>query len=79
VPYRSFATSDGAILLGGGNDKLFRILCARLGHPHWAADARFVTNAVRVANRDVLEAMIEGETMKRTTQVCSPPRRPSPG
>lgn len=68
VPYRSFKTADGHILLGGGNDRLFGILCERLGRREWAQDERFMTNAVRVRNREVLEPMIEEETQKRTTE-----------
>ncbi|KAH0536590.1 hypothetical protein FGG08_006548 [Glutinoglossum americanum] len=58
----------GAILLGGGNDKLFGILCTKLGKPHWTTDERFATNTARVQNREVLEAMIEEETRKKTMQ-----------
>jgi len=67
VPYRSFRTADGDVLFGGGNDRLFGVLCAGLRRPEWAADARFATNADRVRNRDVLEAAIEEITMRRTT------------
>ncbi|KAL8638862.1 MAG: hypothetical protein Q9226_008949 [Calogaya cf. arnoldii] len=68
VPYRSFATLNGDILLGGGNDRLFGILCSKLQKPHWATDPRFNTNSVRVANRVTLEALIEAETRTRTTE-----------
>ncbi|KAL8668830.1 MAG: hypothetical protein Q9168_006552 [Polycauliona sp. 1 TL-2023] len=67
VPYRSFATRDGDILLGGGNDRLFGILCSKLQKSEWATDSRFNTNSVRVANRITLEALIEAETRTRTT------------
>ncbi|KAL8816560.1 MAG: hypothetical protein Q9223_004457 [Gallowayella weberi] len=62
-----FKTSDGDILLGGGNDRLFGILCEKLGKPEWKTDKRFHTNSVRVANRITLEAAIEAETRTRTT------------
>ncbi|KAI9838710.1 MAG: hypothetical protein M1838_004548 [Thelocarpon superellum] len=68
VPYRSFQTADSHILLGGGNDRLFGILCEKIGKVGWTTDPRFVTNAVRVAHRDVLESMIEEETKRKTTQ-----------
>ncbi|KLU84692.1 formyl-coenzyme A transferase [Magnaporthiopsis poae ATCC 64411] len=68
VPYRSFKTSDGGVLLGGGNDRLFGILCDGIGRPEWKADARYATNASRVAHRDELEAQIEAVTATRTTQ-----------
>ncbi|KAK2867779.1 hypothetical protein FQN49_003483 [Arthroderma sp. PD_2] len=68
VPYRSFKTKDGDILLGGGNDRLFGVLCDRLGHPEWKTDARFTTNALRVENRETIDKLIEDLTEQRTTQ-----------
>ncbi|KAF1947953.1 caib/baif family protein-like protein [Clathrospora elynae] len=68
VPYKAFKTSDGDILLGGGNDRLYGVICSRLGKPEWAADERFKTNALRVQHRDTLEELIENETRKKTTQ-----------
>ena len=67
MPYRAYQTADGNILFGGGNDRLFGILCDKLGHPEWATDVRFYTNATRVDNRLVLDDLIESETKKRTT------------
>jgi succinate--hydroxymethylglutarate CoA-transferase len=68
VPYRGFKTADGDILLGGGNDRLFGVLCDKLGKPEWARDSKFATNNIRVKNRTVLEDMIETITKKKTTQ-----------
>ncbi|KAK0722022.1 CoA-transferase family III domain-containing protein [Lasiosphaeria miniovina] len=68
VPYKSFETKDGDILFGGGNDRLFGILCDGLGRPEWKEDARFKINAQRVANRDNLEQDIEAITVTKTTQ-----------
>ncbi|RCI15568.1 hypothetical protein L249_3551 [Ophiocordyceps polyrhachis-furcata BCC 54312] len=68
VPYRSFKTKDGDVLFGCGNDRLFGILCDRLGHPEWKDDARYKTNADRVANRAELEAGIETQSKQKTTQ-----------
>ena len=67
VPYQGFRTADGDILLGGGNDRLFGILCENLGKLEWIKDERFVTNSVRVKNRVVLEKLIEDETKKKST------------
>jgi succinate---hydroxymethylglutarate CoA-transferase len=67
VPYKGFKTADGDIVIGGGNDRLFGILCEKLGKPEWAHDARFATNSLRVENRDVLEHIIEAQTMQKTT------------
>lgn len=68
VPYRSFKTRDGDVLLGGGNDRLFGILCDGLDRPAWKDDPLFKTNADRVANRDELESMIEKLTQEKTTK-----------
>ncbi|KAF1352519.1 formyl-coenzyme A transferase [Delphinella strobiligena] len=68
VPYKGFKTADGDIMLGGGNDRLYGVLCTRLQKPEWAVDERFITNALRVKNRDLLEEMIEGVTVTKTTQ-----------
>ena len=67
VPYKAFKTADGDILLGGGNDKLYGVLCNRLGKPEWIQDEKFKTNALRVKHRDELEALIEAETRKKST------------
>ncbi|KAF9873777.1 CoA-transferase family III [Colletotrichum karsti] len=67
VPYRSFKTKDGDILFGGGNDRLYGILCDGLGRPEWKDDAKYKTNAQRVANRAELEALIEAITFTKTT------------
>jgi 3-oxoacid CoA-transferase len=67
VPYQSFPTRNGDIFVGGANDRLFGILCERLGKKEWASDPRFKSNSDRVANRAVLEALIESETSKLDT------------
>ncbi|TDZ72036.1 Succinate--hydroxymethylglutarate CoA-transferase [Colletotrichum trifolii] len=68
VPYRSFKTSNGDILFGGGNDRLYGILCDGLNKPEWKDDPKYKTNAQRVANRVELEALIEKITVTKTTE-----------
>ncbi|TQV92242.1 CAIB/BAIF family enzyme [Cordyceps javanica] len=67
VPYKSFKTKDGDILFGGGNDRLFGILAEGLGMPQWKDDAKYKTNADRVANRLELEDKIETLSQQKTT------------
>ncbi|CAK7269363.1 hypothetical protein SEPCBS119000_003530 [Sporothrix epigloea] len=67
VPYKSFRTADGDILLGGGNDRLFQVLCTGIDRPDLAADPRYATNAGRVEHRTELEAEIERSTSSRST------------
>lgn len=62
VPYRTFRASDGDVAVAVGNDEQFRRLAGILGHPEWAEDERFARNRDRVANRDIVDAMI-GELM----------------
>ena len=54
-------------MLGGGNDRLFGVICDKLEKPEWRSDERFLTNALRVKNRDTLEQLIEDATTTKTT------------
>ena len=54
VPYQPFAASDEQIIVAVGNDRQFAKLATILGHPEWANDPAFATNAERVAARDTL-------------------------
>jgi len=58
VPYQDFPTSDGRIAVAVGNDRQFASFAAALGRAEWAEDPRFMKNAARVANREVLVAEI---------------------
>jgi crotonobetainyl-CoA:carnitine CoA-transferase CaiB-like acyl-CoA transferase len=58
APYGAFATSDGAIMIGISNDRLFRRLSAALGREDWLEDPRFATSQDRVRNRAHLEGPI---------------------
>ena len=66
VPFQGFETKTGTIIVAAGNDRLFAKLAAVVGHPEWAKDARFATNAARVANKPVLLAEIEAIFLTRT-------------
>ncbi|KAI0159837.1 CoA-transferase family III [Xylariaceae sp. FL1272] len=68
VPYKSFKTKDGDVLFGGGNDRLFGILCDGLGRPEWKTDSKYSVNSQRVANRVELEEEIEKISVQKTTQ-----------
>ena len=62
APYQVFPTRDGDLMIVAGNDKLFAALCDVLGVPELRADARFLTNPDRVANRPELLALLEERT-----------------
>jgi crotonobetainyl-CoA:carnitine CoA-transferase CaiB-like acyl-CoA transferase len=68
VPYQVFATADGHIVLAIGNDAQFAKLCALVGQAAVARDARFATNAQRVAQRAELVPMIAGWILARGTE-----------
>ena len=68
VPFQSFETKSGPLLIGAGNDRLFAKLAEVLGHPEWAADPRFATNAARVANRDELVARMDAVMGERSKE-----------
>lgn len=58
VPYQTFATADGYLSLAVGNDRQFRACMDCLGLENLSADERFIDNASRVANRDMLIPLI---------------------
>lgn len=58
VPYRTFRASDGEVAVAVGNDGQFRKLAEVVGHPEWAEDERFATNAGRVRNRREIDGLV---------------------
>ena len=58
APYDVYAASDGPVFIGIGNDRQFRALADALGRPELADDPRFADNAVRLAHRGELDALI---------------------
>lgn len=67
VPYQSFETSDGYMILAVGNDDQFAKFCQEAGQPELAKDERFATNAQRVGNRDLLVSLLEPLIKGRST------------
>ncbi len=58
VPYQTFATEDGYIIIAVGNDRQFREYARIAGVPELAEDLRFRTNRDRVENREALIALL---------------------
>ena len=56
MPYGTFDTADGSIVIAAGNDVLWKRFAAVIGLD--PDDPRFSTNADRVANRDILHGLI---------------------
>jgi len=66
VPFQGFETRNGPLIVAAGNDRLFAKLAQELGHPEWAGDPRFQTNAARFAHRELLLPQIEAIMLTRT-------------
>jgi len=58
VPYQSFQTADGFLVLGVASETIWRRFCPAIGRAELAADARFAKNANRVENRAALIAIL---------------------
>jgi crotonobetainyl-CoA:carnitine CoA-transferase CaiB-like acyl-CoA transferase len=54
APYQVFPTADGHIVLSVGNDATFKRFCEAFSLTHLLEDPRFVTNAARVVNRQLV-------------------------
>jgi crotonobetainyl-CoA:carnitine CoA-transferase CaiB-like acyl-CoA transferase len=67
VPYRTFQTADGHLVLAVGNDGQFARFASLAGHPEWSADERLSTNAARVANRALTEKLVAEAVARRTS------------
>jgi crotonobetainyl-CoA:carnitine CoA-transferase CaiB-like acyl-CoA transferase len=67
VPYQTFATLDGNIILAIGNDGQFARFAALAGRSEWAGDDRFATNSGRIENRAALIPDIAFIMATRTT------------
>ena len=51
-----------------GNDGQFKRFCEFIGKPEMATDERFLTNDLRVRNRDVITPLMRQITVMKTTQ-----------
>lgn len=65
VPYDSFPTADGRLLIGVQNDRGWQTLMNGVfGRPDVADDPRFVTNTDRVAHRVECDSAVAAETIR---------------
>lgn len=69
APYQAFATADGHLMLAVGNDDQFRRFCAAADLAALGDDARFATNAARVAAREALAARVAARLAEAPTAV----------
>ena len=68
VPYQTFATKDGHIIITVGTDRQFREFCRIAGLGALADDPRFTSNRSRVENRTNLVPLIAKAMTGRSTQ-----------
>ncbi|NBR27643.1 MAG: CoA transferase [Betaproteobacteria bacterium] len=68
VPYQTFNTADGAIILACGNDNLFKKFCEVAGCMEFTTDPKFSTNAARVQNRAEITNLLNAVFAKRSTK-----------
>jgi len=67
VPYQAFKTGDDKyILIAGGNDRLFGILCKILGLESLIEDPLYSKNEARVSNKDTLVQIIQDALLKKS-------------
>jgi formyl-CoA transferase/CoA:oxalate CoA-transferase len=70
VPYQTFEAGDGKFLLvAGGNDRLFKVLCEVMDMEHLVVDPMYVSNTVRVENRDILVPIIQERLLTKPRDV----------
>jgi len=67
APYQAMKASDGYFVMGATNQKLWKLLCDKVGRPELFEDARFRTNPLRLANRLELATELEKTFASRTS------------
>jgi crotonobetainyl-CoA:carnitine CoA-transferase CaiB-like acyl-CoA transferase len=67
VPYQSFQTADGFLVLGVASEPIWKRFCAAIGKPELADDVRYAKNANRVENRSELIPILSKTFLERDT------------
>jgi len=67
APYQTFATSDGHIIIGCGNDAQYRKLCKEIGRSDLAEDPRFRRSKDRMTNGRLLLDILTEIIRRHTT------------
>ena len=66
VPYQTFPASDGWIIVAVGNDGQFKQFVTAGGEAHLAESPEYISNPLRVANRQSLIPLLEVMTRRKT-------------
>ncbi len=67
VPYQTFSTQDGSIILAIGNDLQYCKFCHLIARDDLAKHSKFISNEQRVANRSELIPLLATELLKQPT------------
>ena len=67
MPYQTFRTIDGNMIIATGNDGQFQRLCDAAGIPETGKDPRYANNALRMKHRDDCTAELATALKKKTT------------
>ncbi len=67
VPYQTFITKDGEMVIAVGNDNQFKNLCQLIKRDDLYEDTRFGTNPERVKHRNELIPQLQTEFLKEDT------------
>jgi crotonobetainyl-CoA:carnitine CoA-transferase CaiB-like acyl-CoA transferase len=67
IPTGVFKTTDGHINIAAAGQKIWERTCQALGAPELAKRPEYATGAIRLKNRDPLNAEIEALTVKRSS------------
>lgn len=69
VPYQTFVTADGYIILAVGNDAQFKRFCKLADCAELADNPLYTTNAARVKHREQLIPLLQTIFMRRRSEV----------
>jgi len=67
VPFQSYETADGHVIIAAGNDTLFETLCKAIACPELAGELRFKDNSARSEHVEELKAALEARLKLQTT------------
>src|SRR5665647_2366902 len=68
APYQAVTSSDGYLVIGAANQKLWVLLCGVIGREDLVLDPRYATNGDRLRNRAVLIEEIETSFRTRSSK-----------
>jgi formyl-CoA transferase len=71
VPYQTFKTADGYLVVGVASETIWRRFCAAIGRSELADDSRFAKNSQRVENRAQLVRILAEIFSRRDSRTWS--------